>query len=137
MQIFFPLPGRPCFSLLNENHLLLIHSIRRLLAGSIFAGFLLSNTILPATIPQITMPPYSKPTVLAVTISGFILALEINHTTPKSKVELSFKPLQILSNLLGYFPMILHRLLPSSNFSDSQKSVSSLLTTTCLQNHLS
>lgn len=47
MQIFFPLPGRPCFSLLNENHLLLIQSIKRLLAGSIFAGFLLSNTILP------------------------------------------------------------------------------------------
>ncbi|OWK02878.1 hypothetical protein Celaphus_00010210, partial [Cervus elaphus hippelaphus] len=44
--------------MLNENHLLLIHPIKRLLAGSIFAGLQqYSNNILPGPpIPQMTMP---------------------------------------------------------------------------------
>lgn len=44
---------------------------------SIFTGFLISKNITPMIIPLITMPYYLKLTVLAVTLLGFILAIEL------------------------------------------------------------
>lgn len=64
------------------------------------------------------MPRYWKRAALAVTILGFILALEINRTIPNLKLNYRSNLFKF-SNLLGYFPMILHRLLLSLNFSDS------------------
>lgn len=55
------------------------------------------------------MPYYLKLTALAVTISGFILALEINFTTQKSKFNYPSNLFKF-SNLLRYFPAIIHSL---------------------------
>nr|ACZ61140.1 NADH dehydrogenase subunit 5 [Capra hircus] len=127
--IFFALLGQPRFPTLitiNENNPFLINSIKPLLIGSLFTGFIISNNIPPMTIPQMTMPHYLKMTALAVTILGFILALEISNMTHNLKFN---HPSNIFkfSNLLGYYPTIMHRLMPYMNLTMSQKSASSLL----------
>nr|ATP01269.1 NADH dehydrogenase subunit 5 [Chaerephon plicatus] len=136
--IFFVLLGQPRFPtliLINENNPLLINSIKRLLIGSIFAGFLLTNNINPTTIPQMTMPMYLKLTALFVTITGFILALELNMTT----YNLKYNPPTTMfkfSNSLGYFPTIIHRMQPFTNLLASQKYASLLLDLIWLENLL-
>ncbi|KAB0395042.1 hypothetical protein E2I00_016462, partial [Balaenoptera physalus] len=88
--IFFALLGQPRFStltLINKNNPLLINSVKRLLAISIFAGFITSSKIPRMTIPQITIPDYLKLTAFAVTILGFILAFEIKLTTQNLKFK--------------------------------------------------
>nr|YP_007625091.1 NADH dehydrogenase subunit 5 [Capra pyrenaica]ACI24481.1 NADH dehydrogenase subunit 5 [Capra pyrenaica] len=127
--IFFALLGQPRFPALiniNENNPFLINSIKRLLIGSLFAGFIISNNIPPMTIPQITMPHYLKMTALAVTTLGFILALETANMTHHLKFNYSSNTFKF-SNLLGYYPTIMHRLTPYMNLTMSQKSASSLL----------
>nr|UXF62821.1 NADH dehydrogenase subunit 5 [Bos grunniens]UXF62834.1 NADH dehydrogenase subunit 5 [Bos grunniens]UXF62873.1 NADH dehydrogenase subunit 5 [Bos grunniens]UXF62912.1 NADH dehydrogenase subunit 5 [Bos grunniens] len=127
--IFFALLGQPRFSTLiniNENNPLLINSIKRLLIGSLFAGYIISNNISPTTVPQMTMPYYLKTTALIVTILGFTLALEISNMTKNLKFHYPSNAFKF-STLLGYFPTIMHRLAPYMNLSMSQKSASSLL----------
>nr|WLN41598.1 NADH dehydrogenase subunit 5 [Leopardus tigrinus pardinoides] len=136
--MFFTLLGQPRFntlSLINENNTHLINSIKRLLIGSIFAGYLISYNIPPTTIPQMTMPHYLKLTALAVTITGFILALELNLATKNLKFKY---PLNLFkfSNLLGYFPIVMHRLPSTMSLTMSQKSASMLLDMIWLENVL-
>nr|WFF50930.1 NADH dehydrogenase subunit 5 [Helarctos malayanus] len=136
--VFFALLGQPRFNpaiVINENNPLLINSIKRLLLGSIFAGYLISHNITPTTIPQMTMPHYLKTTALAVTMLGFILALELNSTMQGLKFNYSQNPFKF-SNQLGYFPTIIHRLLPMMSLSMSQKMASMLLDTTWLESVL-
>nr|YP_007625871.1 NADH dehydrogenase subunit 5 [Leucocephalophus adersi]AEP21023.1 NADH dehydrogenase subunit 5 [Leucocephalophus adersi] len=136
--IFFALLGQPRFPtliIINENNPFLINSIKRLLIGSLFAGFIISNNIPPTTIPQMTMPYYLKMTALAVTILGFILALEITSMTHNLKFNYPSNTFKF-SNLLGYYPTIMHRLTPYLNLMMSQKSASSLLDLIWLENIL-
>nr|AII98152.1 NADH dehydrogenase subunit 5 [Pseudois nayaur szechuanensis] len=127
--IFFALLGQPRFPTLiniNENNPFLTNSIKRLLVGSLFAGFIISNSIPPTTIPQMTMPHYLKMTALTITILGFILALEISNMTHYLKFNYPSNAFKF-SNLLGYYPTIMHRLTPYMNLTMSQKLASSLL----------
>nr|YP_009674282.1 NADH dehydrogenase subunit 5 [Porcula salvania]QDK59281.1 NADH dehydrogenase subunit 5 [Porcula salvania]UAT98289.1 NADH dehydrogenase subunit 5 [Porcula salvania]UAT98328.1 NADH dehydrogenase subunit 5 [Porcula salvania]UAT98341.1 NADH dehydrogenase subunit 5 [Porcula salvania]UAT98354.1 NADH dehydrogenase subunit 5 [Porcula salvania] len=127
--IFFALLGQPRFSplvLINENNPLLINSIKRLLIGSIFAGFIISNNIPPMTMSNMTMPLYMKTTALTATIMGFMLALELNNMTYYLKFKYPSQTYKF-SNMLGYYPSIMHRLTTYHNLSMSQKSASSLL----------
>nr|WMH04095.1 NADH dehydrogenase subunit 5 [Odocoileus pandora] len=136
--IFFALLGQPRFSTLmniNENNPLLMNSIKRLMVGSLFAGFIISNNIPPMTITQMTMPHYLKMMALAVTILGFILALEVSNMTQNLKFNYSSNAFKF-SNMLGYFPTIMHRLAPYMNLTMSQKSASSLLDLIWLENIL-
>nr|YP_007625962.1 NADH dehydrogenase subunit 5 [Cephalophorus ogilbyi]AEP21140.1 NADH dehydrogenase subunit 5 [Cephalophorus ogilbyi] len=136
--IFFALLGQPRFPtliIINENNPFLINSIKRLLVGSLFAGFIISNNIPPMTTPQMTMPYYLKMTALAVTILGFILALEISNMTHNLKFNYPSNTFKF-SNLLGYYPMVMHRLTPYLNLTMSQKSASSLLDLIWLENIL-
>ncbi|YP_007625299.1 NADH dehydrogenase subunit 5 (mitochondrion) [Neovison vison] len=133
--MFFALLGQPRFNpiiTINENNPLLINSIKRLLFGSIFAGFLISNNITPTTTPQMTMPHYLKMTALTVTILGFILALELNLMMQSLKFKYPSNLFKF-SNMLGYFPTIIHRLVPMTNLLMSQKSASTLLDTIWLE----
>nr|UTQ73432.1 NADH dehydrogenase subunit 5 [Cervus canadensis] len=136
--IFFALLGQPRFPTLitiNENNPFLMNSIKRLMIGSLFAGFIISNNIPPTTIPQLTMPYYLKMMALTVTILGFILALEISNMTQNLKFNYSTNIFKF-SNMLGYFPTIMHRLTPYMNLTMSQKSASSLLDLIWLENIL-
>nr|YP_009368098.1 NADH dehydrogenase subunit 5 [Lepilemur randrianasoloi]ADP68138.1 NADH dehydrogenase subunit 5 [Lepilemur randrianasoloi] len=127
--IFYVLMKQPRFtasSMTSENNPLLINSIKRLAIGSIFAGFLLSSNILPMTTPQMTMPTYLKTMALAVTILGLTLAMELSLTTNNLKLK---SPSQVLkfSNMLGFFPNIIHRLTPLYKLTTSQNTASLLL----------
>lgn len=62
-----------------------------------------------------TMPPTLKLAALAVTIIGLLTAMELASLTAKQ-----FKPTPIIklhnfSNMLGYFPAVVHRLAPKLN----------------------
>nr|YP_009589358.1 NADH dehydrogenase subunit 5 [Ectophylla alba]QBL75935.1 NADH dehydrogenase subunit 5 [Ectophylla alba]QZP40544.1 NADH dehydrogenase subunit 5 [Ectophylla alba] len=133
--IFFALLGQPRLSpmiLINENNPLLLNAIKRLLLGSIFAGFLISKNIPPTTVLPMTMPTYMKLTALTVTLTGFMLALELNLAT----LNLKFKSPSYMykfSNLLGYFPTIIHRFSPLTSLKMSQKYASLLLDLTWLE----
>nr|YP_009865028.1 NADH dehydrogenase subunit 5 [Sundasciurus altitudinis]QKE47070.1 NADH dehydrogenase subunit 5 [Sundasciurus altitudinis] len=127
--IFFALMGQPRFSSLNsinENNPQLINSIKRLLIGSIFAGYLLSMNIPPMNSPILTMPPYLKLTALLITITGFTIAMDLNKLSLDLKVTTS-STLYNFSNMLGYFPLTMHRFYPYLNLTASQKSASMLL----------
>nr|WCD24552.1 NADH dehydrogenase subunit 5 [Ochotona rufescens] len=115
--IFFALLNQPRFPpviTINENNSLLMNSIKRLALGSIFAGFLISNLIQPHTVPPMTMPPYMKTSALLVTILGFMLAMELNQLTLNLKLSPRTKPFYF-SNLLGFFPTTMHRLIPHAS----------------------
>nr|QUJ09863.1 NADH dehydrogenase subunit 5 [Tremarctos ornatus] len=136
--VFFALLGQPRFNptiTINENNPLLTNPIKRLLLGSIFAGYLISHSITPMNVPQTTMPYYLKMAALAVTILGFILALELNLTARNLKFNYPLSPFKF-SNQLGYFPIIIHRFVPMMSLSMSQKAASTLLDATWLENVL-
>nr|ADP68268.1 NADH dehydrogenase subunit 5 [Lepilemur leucopus] len=127
--IFYTLMKQPRFAasfMINENNPLLVNSIKRLAIGSIFAGFLLSSNIPPLTTPQMTMPTYLKMMALTVTILGFTLAMELSLMTNNLKLK---SPSQMLkfSNMLGFFPKIIHRSTPLYNLIMSQNTASLLL----------
>nr|YP_002640559.1 NADH dehydrogenase subunit 5 [Martes flavigula]ACN29645.1 NADH dehydrogenase subunit 5 [Martes flavigula] len=133
--MFFALLGQPRFNptiTINENNPHLINSIKRLLFGSIFAGFLISYNITPTTTPQMTMPHYLKITALIVTILGFVLALELNHMMQCLKFKYPSNLFKF-SNMLGYYPIIIHRLMPKTNLLMGQKSASTLLDMTWME----
>nr|YP_010734383.1 NADH dehydrogenase subunit 5 [Pagrus pagrus]WEH00816.1 NADH dehydrogenase subunit 5 [Pagrus pagrus] len=116
--VFFVSMGHPRFSSLppiNENNPAVINPIKRLAWGSIIAGLLITSNIIPLKTPVMTMPPLIKLAALVVTILGLLLALELASLTNKQ-----FKPIPQLtphhfSNMLGFFPAVVHRLTPKLN----------------------
>nr|QEI26275.1 NADH dehydrogenase subunit 5 [Sorex araneus] len=136
--LYYSLLGQPRCStliLINENNPLLINSIKRLLIGSIFAGFIISYNLTPMTVPQMTMPSYLKLTALIITLTGFALAYELNLITQNLKLSYPHN-YHKFSNMLGYFPTIIHRLFPQSTLLMSQKLSSMLLDLTWMENVL-
>nr|AIG23094.1 NADH dehydrogenase subunit 5 [Dorcopsulus vanheurni] len=115
--IYFALLNQPRFLPLlpiNENHPNLINPIIRLAMGSIFAGFVLTMNIPPTSMVPLTMPPVSKLSALIVTITGLLIAMELNTTTNKS-LMMSYIHTHNFSNMLGYFTHLFHRLYPLAN----------------------
>nr|YP_010758172.1 NADH dehydrogenase subunit 5 [Rhynchocyon stuhlmanni]WEW63482.1 NADH dehydrogenase subunit 5 [Rhynchocyon stuhlmanni] len=110
--IFFVLMGQPRYQpliIINENNPLLTKPIKRLIIGSIFAGYFISKLMIPTSTSQLTMPLYIKMTALIITILGFALALELNLLTHNFKFKTPY-PYYNFSNSLGYFPTTIHRL---------------------------
>nr|YP_009180256.1 NADH dehydrogenase subunit 5 [Tridentiger obscurus]ALL96645.1 NADH dehydrogenase subunit 5 [Tridentiger obscurus]AVA09125.1 NADH dehydrogenase subunit 5 [Tridentiger obscurus] len=116
--VFFVSMGHPRFNALspiNENNQAVINPIKRLAWGSIVAGMLItSNIVLPKT-PVMTMPPLLKLSALIVTIIGLLLALELANLTTKQHQTTPKLHTHHFSNMLGYYPAIMHRLPPKIN----------------------
>nr|YP_009589867.1 NADH dehydrogenase subunit 5 [Jaydia lineata]QBL76450.1 NADH dehydrogenase subunit 5 [Jaydia lineata] len=116
--VYFVSMGQPRFpslSPINENNPTVINPIKRLAWGSIIAGLIITSSILPLKTPVMTMPPLLKLGALVVTVLGLLTALELASLTNKQ-----FKPTPGLaphhfSNMLGFFPAIMHRLPPKLN----------------------
>nr|QYK91794.1 NADH dehydrogenase subunit 5 [Neodon sp. na XW-2022] len=127
--IYFVLMTKPRFLTtitINENNSLLINPIKRLALGSILAGFFISYNIPPTTLQVMTMPWYIKATALMITITGFVIALDLNSLTNNLKLTKPLPP-NSFSTSLGYFPTITHRLLPMKTLNTSLKTALTML----------
>nr|QKN19010.1 NADH dehydrogenase subunit 5 [Maxomys whiteheadi] len=113
-------PRYPPLITMNENNPNLTNPIMRLALGSILAGFLISYNIPLTNIQILTMPWYLKTTALLISILGFMLALELNNLTLNFTTN---KPSQIssFSTSLGYYPSIIHRMIPQKTLNQSFK----------------
>nr|YP_514588.1 NADH dehydrogenase subunit 5 [Kneria sp. SL-2004]BAE79978.1 NADH dehydrogenase subunit 5 [Kneria sp. SL-2004] len=113
--VFFASMGTPRFlpsSPINENNPLIINPIKRLAWGSIIAGLIITSNLLPTKTSTMTMPPYLKLAALIVTIIGLLTAMELANMTSKQLKTLPTLLPHHFSNMLGYFPMIIHRMVP-------------------------
>nr|QNK04341.1 NADH dehydrogenase subunit 5 [Argentina silus] len=134
--IYFVSMGHPRFSALspiNENNLSLINPLKRLAWGSIIAGLLISSNFLPSKTPIMTMPPALKLSALLVSIMGLLIALELASLTSK---QLKISPIlstHHFSNLLGFFPHILHRITPKLTLAFGQTIATQLTDQTWLE----
>nr|UZH93596.1 NADH dehydrogenase subunit 5 [Peromyscus aztecus] len=111
-------PRFPPTIIINENNPKLMNPIKRLALGSIMAGFFISHNIPPTTTQIMTMPWYLKTTAMMVTITGFMIALELNNLTSNLTLNKP-TPTSSFSTSLGYFPLIMHRTLPLKILSKS------------------
>nr|ASP44877.1 NADH dehydrogenase subunit 5 [Sundamys infraluteus] len=121
--IYFVTMTKPRYSpliIMNEDNPNLINPIKRLALGSILAGFLISLNIPPTNIQTLTMPWYLKTTALFITILGFAIALELNNLTLNLSMNKTTK-LSSFSTSLGYFPSIMHRIIPQKTLNSSHK----------------
>nr|YP_009344763.1 NADH dehydrogenase subunit 5 [Retroculus lapidifer]ALR68997.1 NADH dehydrogenase subunit 5 [Retroculus lapidifer] len=116
--VFFVSMGHPRFnplSPINENHPTVLNPIKRLAWGSIVAGLLITSNITPLKTPVITMSPLLKTAALIVTIIGLLTALELASLTNKQFKPQPTPSFHHFSNMLGFFPAVVHRLAPKLN----------------------
>nr|ART30257.1 NADH dehydrogenase subunit 5 [Carassius carassius] len=127
--VYFVVMGTPRFlalSPINENNPLVINSIKRLAWGSIIAGLIITQNFLPMKTPIMTMPATLKMAALLVTIAGLLVAMELANMTSKQVKVIPMIPLHHFSNMLGFFPAIIHRLLPKLKLTLGQSAATQL-----------
>nr|BAM75067.1 NADH dehydrogenase subunit 5 [Lampadena yaquinae] len=113
--IFFVSAGHPRFaplSPINENNPTVINPIKRLAWGSIIAGLLITSNLVPLKTPVMTMHPALKLSALIVTILGLATALELASMTSKQIKTTPVPASHHFSNMLGYFPALVHQATP-------------------------
>nr|AIA61360.1 NADH dehydrogenase subunit 5 [Metzia mesembrinum] len=133
--VFFVTMGSPRFlplSPINENNPQVINPIKRLAWGSIIAGLIITSNFLPSKTPIMTMPIILKLAALMVTIIGLLVAMELTALTNKQVKITPTIPMHHFSNMLGYFPAMIHRLPPKLNLTLGQ-SVATKLDQTWLE----
>lgn len=134
--IFFVSMGYPRFNSLspiNENNPAVINPIKRLAWGSIIAGFLITSTIIPLKTPIITIPPLLKLAALIVSVLGLLIALELASLTAKQYHPTPRLTPHHFSNILGFFPSIIHRLTPKFGLTLGQAVASQILDQTWIE----
>nr|YP_010976038.1 NADH dehydrogenase subunit 5 [Crystallaria asprella]WNX94319.1 NADH dehydrogenase subunit 5 [Crystallaria asprella] len=134
--VYFVSMGYPRFnplSPINENNPAVINPIKRLAWGSIIAGLLITSNIIPIKTPVMTMPPLLKLAALIVTIGGLLIALELASLTSKQLKPTPYLAPHHFSNMLGFFPMIIHRIAPKINLTLGQTIASQMVDQTWLE----
>nr|WPM99146.1 NADH dehydrogenase subunit 5 [Sebastes proriger] len=134
--VFFVSMGHPRFnaiSPINENNPAVINPLKRLAWGSIVAGLLIISSITPLKTPVMSMPPLLKLAALVVTIMGLLIALELATLTNKQYKVTPNLITHHFSNMLGFFPSIVHRFTPKLNLVLGQTLASQLIDQTWLE----
>nr|YP_001491406.1 NADH dehydrogenase subunit 5 [Ostracion immaculatus]YP_010716017.1 NADH dehydrogenase subunit 5 [Ostracion cubicum]WDE74852.1 NADH dehydrogenase subunit 5 [Ostracion cubicum]BAF51930.1 NADH dehydrogenase subunit 5 [Ostracion immaculatus] len=134
--VYFVVMGHPRFNSLtpiNENNPAVINPIKRLAWGSIIAGLLITSNISPLKTPIMSMHPLLKLAALMVTIMGLLLALELASLTNKQFKPTPYLTTHHFSNMLGFFPAIIHRLMPKLNLTLGQTIASQMVDQTWLE----
>nr|AGY95378.1 NADH dehydrogenase subunit 5 [Osteoglossum ferreirai] len=127
--VFFALMNHPRFltlSSINENTPTVINPIKRLAWGSIIAGFLITSNLTPTKTQIMTMSPLLKLSALIVSIAGLLTAIELANMTNKQFKIMPTNTPHNFSNMLGYFPTTIHRLIPKMNLILGQTMASQL-----------
>nr|YP_009262833.1 NADH dehydrogenase subunit 5 [Channa micropeltes]ANI87512.1 NADH dehydrogenase subunit 5 [Channa micropeltes] len=134
--VFFVSMGFPRFnplSPINENNPTVINPIKRLAWGSIIAGLLITSNFIPNKTPVMSMPITLKLAALIVTITGLLIALELTQLTNKQFKITPTLSTHHFSNMLGFFPSIIHRLSPKLNLVLGQTMASQMVDQTWLE----
>nr|YP_008379265.1 NADH dehydrogenase subunit 5 [Aesopia cornuta]AGQ46053.1 NADH dehydrogenase subunit 5 [Aesopia cornuta] len=126
-------PRMNAFSPINENNPMVTNPLKRLAWGSIIAGLLISSNIAPMKTPILTLHPSLKLAALIVTILGLLTALELARLTNTQTKIMPNVPAHHFSNMLGFFPMIIHRLMPKLNLKLGQTIASQTIDQTWLE----
>nr|YP_002333216.1 NADH dehydrogenase subunit 5 [Takifugu chinensis]BAG85506.1 NADH dehydrogenase subunit 5 [Takifugu chinensis] len=134
--VFYVSMGHPRFNSLspiNENNPSVINPIKRLAWGSIIAGLLITTNLLPTKTPVMSMPMVVKLTALIVTILGLLIALELTSLTSKQLKPTPHLSPHHFSNMLGFFPTIVHRASPKINLILGQTIATQIIDLTWLE----
>nr|QUJ09850.1 NADH dehydrogenase subunit 5 [Hyporthodus haifensis] len=134
--IYFVSMGHPRFKALspiNENNPAVLNPLKRLAWGSIVAGLLLTSNLLPLKTPVMSMPPMLKLAALTVTVLGLLIALELASLTSKQFKPTPYLPAHRFSNLLGFFPMVMHRFPPTMSLALGQSIANQMVDQTWLE----
>nr|AHN06470.1 NADH dehydrogenase subunit 5 [Anguilla anguilla] len=128
--IFFASMGQPRFlplSPINENNPAVLNPIKRLAWGSIITGLIITSNFLPMKTPIMTMHPTLKLSALMVTAIGLFTAMELANLTNKQYKTKPYTKTHNFSNMLGYFPAVVHRMAPKLTLVLGQKVATQLV----------
>nr|YP_010960636.1 NADH dehydrogenase subunit 5 [Priolepis semidoliata]WNH38078.1 NADH dehydrogenase subunit 5 [Priolepis semidoliata] len=134
--IYYVIMGHPRFlpfSPINENNPKIIRPLKRLAWGSIMAGLIITSNVNFPKVPIMTMPYALKMGALMVTVLGLLTALELARRTSKQLSPTPKIKTYSFSNMLGFFPLLLHRLPPKANLSLGQRIASQMVDQTWLE----
>nr|WIL08141.1 NADH dehydrogenase subunit 5 [Phyllopteryx taeniolatus]WIL08154.1 NADH dehydrogenase subunit 5 [Phyllopteryx taeniolatus]WIL08206.1 NADH dehydrogenase subunit 5 [Phyllopteryx taeniolatus]WIL09597.1 NADH dehydrogenase subunit 5 [Phyllopteryx taeniolatus] len=134
--IYFVTMGLPRFTPfppINENNPSVINPIKRLAWGSIIAGLLITSNMTPIKTPVMTMPLLFKLAALIVTLIGLLLALELALLASKQLFMSPKRSPHLFSNMLGFFPTLIHRLPPNLSLVLGQNIASQTIDLTWLE----
>nr|WNH24171.1 NADH dehydrogenase subunit 5 [Diogenichthys laternatus] len=134
--VFYVSMGHPRFTSLspiNENDPAVINPLKRLAWGSIFAGLIITSNLIPVNTPVMTMHPLLKLSALLVTTLALLTALELSSLTSKQAKVNPTLSTHHFSNMLGFFPSIMHRVIPKAGLTLGQTMASQLIDQTWLE----
>nr|ANW06494.1 NADH dehydrogenase subunit 5 [Scutiger liupanensis] len=105
---------------INENNPLILNPIKRLAWGSMISGMIIFLNLNPIKTQILSMPHLMKLAALLVTLLGLLLAIDSLNLTTNQTMHKT-QDLYSYSNLLAFFPLIIHRIMPNKNLTFAQK----------------